>query len=102
MFSRAKANWTRFMFEKERFTWIVRFWRRNQAWENPAESLAVMAGLVTFSFRPQIVLVASLLSLIAYTLLTAPKRPDKPAEMHADPLDEDEDDEVRKSRLYIT
>ncbi len=54
VFSRAKANWTRSVLEKERFTWIMRFWRRNQQWENPAESISLMCGLITFSFYPQV------------------------------------------------
>ncbi len=94
MFSRAKANWARCAIEKERFTWIMRFWERNQEWENPAESVALMCGLVTFSFYPAIVLVGLLLWIVAYALLTAPKRPGKPQEMYADPEDENEEEEV--------
>ena len=81
------------MFEKDRFAWIIRFWRRNQQWENPAESLALMAGLISLSFHPQVVLSLLLLTLAAYALLTAPKRPEKPSEMRADPIEENDEDE---------
>lgn len=94
MFSRAKANWKRFAEEKERLMWIFHFWKRSQQWENPAESLALMATLVTLSFYPQIVSALALLALVAYILLTAPKRPEKPPEMLTDPQDDDKDDEV--------
>lgn len=72
----------------------MRFWERNQEWENPAESVALMCGLVTFSFYPAVVLVSLLLWIVAYALLTAPKRPGKPQEMYTDPEDENEEEEV--------
>ena len=95
VFSRAKANWARLKMEKERFTWIIRFWKRNQAWENPLESIALMCGLVTFAFYPHIVLCGVLLALASYSLITAPLRTAAPFHMQADPEDEEEDDEVR-------
>lgn len=101
MFSRAKTNWTRCSLEKDRFAWIMRFWQRNQEWENPAESVALMCGLVTFSFYPQVILVGLLLWIAAYALLTAPKRPGKPQDMYLDPEDSDEEEEVAPSSSLL-
>lgn len=72
----------------------MRFWKRNQEWENPAESIALMCGLVTFSFYPHVVLIGLLLYIVAYALVTAPKRPGKPLEMVVDPEDDNDEDEV--------
>ena len=72
----------------------MRFWQRNQEWENPAESVSLMCGLVTFSFYPHVILIGLLLWIVAYALLTAPQRPGKPQEMYADPEDDDDQEEV--------
>ena len=95
LFSRAKANWTRFSLEKEWFMGVVRLWQYGQSWESPATSLGFIVGLITFSFQPQLVVTGLLLTLMAYSLLTAPQRKEPPYEMRADPIsDEGDDDEV--------
>ena len=74
---------------------VVRLFQYGQSWESPATSLGLMAGLVTFSFQPQLVVTGLLLALMAYSLLTAPQRKEPPYEMRADPItDEGDDDEV--------